>query len=271
VGTEIRSSTLSFVGGAAGLVLVAALALGETGATAAGGLSDYRLLVLNGQRAKWGTPILGTGAALSYAVASTPIHTDGAINCADIAPLDGLFRANRIDRAAFDREIDAAFAAWSAVANISFRRVVDPAQADIVIGAGSEGRGRAFTNVATLTPSVQSAPAAAQASYSAVGGPGVIGRSLICLNPEQPWKIGFDGNLEVYDIRYALMHEIGHAIGLDHPDAPNTLMDFQYTEAFSTMQPGDIAGAAALYGTRTAITRAAVASASGGPALSANR
>jgi hypothetical protein len=70
------------------------------------------------------------------------------------------------------------------------------------------------------------------------------------MNPEQAWKVGFDGDLEVYDIRYTLMHEIGHAIGLDHPGVPGELMDFRYLETFSSLQPGDRAGAASLYGLR---------------------
>jgi hypothetical protein len=44
------------------------------------------------------------------------------------------------------------------------------------------------------------------------------------------------------------MHEIGHAIGLDHPGIPEALMDFRYREAFSSLQAGDRAGAKALYG-----------------------
>jgi hypothetical protein len=243
-------------GGAIVAALAAALAFGERPAAAAGGLTDYRLLVLNGQRAKWGASTLGTGATVTYAVASAPLHTDGAINCADIAPVDRLLAANRLRRSDFDREVDAAFAAWAAVANIVFTPAADPARADIVIGAGSVGRGRAFTNVATVRP-LHSIPAGAQA-YAVSTQPGTIARSLICLNPEQPWKIGFNGNLNVYDIRYALMHEIGHAIGLDHPDGENTVMDFRYTEAFSTLQPGDVAGAAALYGARVVIARAAI-------------
>ena len=51
-----------------------------------------------------------------------------------------------------------------------------------------------------------------------------IRQSLICLNPVKPWKVGFDGNLKVYDIRHTIAHEIGHAIGLDHPGASGSLM-----------------------------------------------
>jgi hypothetical protein len=74
---------------------------------------------------------------------------------------------------------------------------------------------------------------------------------LICLDPTQPWKIGFGGNPEAYDIRYTLAHEIGHAIGLDHPGPTGELMSFSYGEGFRVLQPGDVAGAILLYGART--------------------
>ena len=50
-----------------------------------------------------------------------------------------------------------------------------------------------------------------------------IRQSLICINAARPWKIGFDGNLDIYDVRQTLAHEIGHAIGLDHPGATGGL------------------------------------------------
>jgi hypothetical protein len=65
----------------------------------------------------------------------------------------------------------------------------------------------------------------------------------------------------VYDLRYTFMHEIGHAIGLDHPDSPEALMDYHYTEMFSALQPGDIAGADLLYGPRQPSVATAAASA----------
>jgi hypothetical protein len=87
--------------------------------------------------------------------------------------------------------------------------------------------------------------------------PASLSRAVICLNPVAPWKVGFDGDLDVYDLRYTFTHEIGHAIGLDHPGVPDTLMDFRYREAFRVPQLGDIAGADALYGPPKALVAAA--------------
>jgi len=70
----------------------------------------------------------------------------------------------------------------------------------------------------------------------------------LLLNPKEPWKIGFDGNLGVYDLRYTFMHEIGHAIGLDHPGSSGAIMGFRYDEQVRELQPSDIAAAQLLYG-----------------------
>jgi predicted Zn-dependent protease len=164
----------------------------------------------------------------------------------------GLLSANAIPAATFAVEVERAFASWSAVANIVFQPS-DSAIADILIGAEADPFGRAFTNVAHAALSE--------------GGTASIARSVICLNPAQKWKVGFDGDLDVYDLRYALEHEIGHAIGLDHPGVTGVLMDFRYREKFSGPQAGDIAGALALYGEKGASAPvAAVAAPSRGTA-----
>jgi predicted Zn-dependent protease len=123
------------------------------------------------------------------------------------------------------------------VADIEFRLVSDAATADILIGAQARPIGRAFTNV-----SLRRFRGAMRCSP--------LDRSLICLNPEHSWKVGFDGNLDVYDLRYTLKHEIGHAIGLDHPGTTSAVMSYRYEERFRQLQPGDIRGAVALYGSR---------------------
>ncbi len=133
---------------------------------------------------------------------------------------------------------------WEKVANITFRETADPASAGILIGAQAEPVGRAFTNVALKAGPIDKA-----------ADKKVIASSLICLNPKQPWKIGFDGRLGVYDLRYTIAHEIGHAIGLDHPGAAGQLMSYRYDEKQTGLQPGDVKGAVLLYGARPGAQR----------------
>ncbi len=214
--------------------------------------ADYREIVLDGHTLKWGAPMAGSGATVTYADVASQRNFAGARNCPAVEPLDGLLAASHIARATFDQERDAAFAAWSAVANIRFVKVDGP-DADILIGAEAQPLGRAFTNVEYAG---QEAPPLASRAFTngehayagAMAERASLTRSVICLNPDEPWKVGFDGNLDVYDIRYALTHEIGHAIGLDHPGQTGELMDFRYGELFRVPQMGDIAGATFLYG-----------------------
>jgi hypothetical protein len=123
---------------------------------------------------------------------------------------------------------------WQAAANITFREVEAPNTADILIGAQAEPEGWAFTNVFYDPHSAEPIKP--------------ISQSLICLNPLKQWKVGFDGDLKVYDLRYTLAHEIGHAIGLDHPDVGRQIMGYRYEEEFNELQAGDVAGALQLYG-----------------------
>ncbi len=194
----------------------------------------FRLLDLENQSVKWQSSRWGESAAVTYAFATEPTITRGARNCGKLLPPGVAYAPSHIGKNQFRREVAAAFRMWESAADISFRETSDPDAADILIGAQGEPVGRAFTNV-------ELKPAGAH-------GRKVIARSLICLNPHQPWKIGFDGNLDVYDLRYTIAHEIGHAIGLDHPSAAGQLMSYRYDERQTGLQPGDIRGAALLYG-----------------------
>jgi hypothetical protein len=200
----------------------------------------FRLLDLENQTVKWQSPHFGESAVVTYAFATAPLTTTpGARNCAKMVPAARAYEASGVEAARFRREVAAAFRMWEKVANISFRETTDAASAGILIGSQAEPIGRAFTNVA-LKPTWSGKP----------DGKKVIARSLICLNPRQPWKIGFDGRLDVYDLRYTIAHEIGHAIGLDHPSAAGQLMSYRYDERQTGLQPGDIKGATLLYGER---------------------
>jgi hypothetical protein len=195
----------------------------------------FRLLVLEQQHVRWPEPPGGGTPVVTYAFVSQPVLTPEARNCRNLTSADAALARSGITRADFRREVAAAFGMWEQVANVSFREV-DGEVAGILIGAQANPQGRAYTNV-----ELESAPE---------GGAKTIRRALVCLNPEMPWKIGFDGDLSIYDLRHTIAHEVGHAIGLDHPGASGQVMGFRYDEKVSGLQVGDIAGAVALYGPR---------------------
>jgi hypothetical protein len=213
------------------LVLMAVAGSAPAGAQT---LFEYRHLILDGHALKWGRPVLGTGASVSYALVHDPVGFPSARNCSAMGPLDDLLAKSGIAPDVFEGELTAALKVWEKAANISFSPV-DPAKADILIGAQTKPMGYAFANV--------------NYDRSEAGtGPRSLVRSLVCMNPERRWKVGFDGDLDVYDLRYTLIHELGHAIGLDHPAIDGQLMAYKYGEKFRVLQAGDIAGIEKLYG-----------------------
>jgi predicted Zn-dependent protease len=216
------------------LALGAALAAFAAAPAPAQSIKTYRHIVIDGTRVKWGHPDAGTGAVVTYATVDAAVRFPAARNCKAMVPLAPTLARNGIGTARFEAELRAAFALWTSVADIRFEPAEPGRDADILIGAEAEPRGRAFTNIDYGT--------------SSRAGIRSLTRSLICLNPDEHWKVGFDGNLEVYDLRYTLLHEIGHAIGLDHPAIASQLMDFRYLERFRAPQTGDVEGVVALYG-----------------------
>jgi matrixin len=216
--------------------LLAGLAYFAVGVAAAGDAPGFKILKLEGNAVHWQGTVGAQGRVITYAVVTEDMAFEGARNCRKMTRLDHLLSASQISPEKARTEIEAAFAMWQAVANIRFHEAPDPKHADILIGAQLEPVGWAFADV----------------FYDVASRDPVkpISRSLICLNPERTWKVGFDGNLQRYDIRYTITHEIGHAIGLDHPAGAGEIMGYRYEEAFRDLQPGDIAGAVQLYGQR---------------------
>lgn len=211
---------------------VLALACASSVAQAAE-LVAFRPLVLQGSHVKWSADPT-SGVALTYAFVETAVTTPDASNCRDIAPLARVLHTSALDLASVRRAFAAAAERWQRVANIRFTETTDQAAANILIGEQMQPVGRAFANVALRD--------------ARGGSPREIARSTICLNPEHRWKIGFDGNLAVYDLVHTFTHELGHAIGLDHPMRAGQLMSPRYDEKIVGLTASDIAGAIALYG-----------------------
>lgn len=201
---------------------------------------EYRLLRIGGLLLKWDAPVLGAGAEVSYGFATTRESFADAVNCGEMAPMAAMAPAWEHDPARLERLTAEAFAMWSGAADIVFRRATAGEAPDILIGAQARPRRIAFANV------WRDADAARE-------GVAPLTRATICFNPNVPWTTeGPDPRARRPDLRTALAHEIGHAIGLDHPGARGTLMGFEDQGPQSGLKPGDVAGAIALYGARPA-------------------
>ncbi len=187
--------------------------------------------VLGGVNNKWGSPTLGTGATISWSLT-------GSINCSSegsalCSPLSSFMPLG------FQTEIDAAFSAWSNVANLTFVQVADNGVAAGAAGANADIR------ISGL-PIDGSGSTLAYAYFPLLNSNSLTGDMFF--DTAETWDIGFAGS--GFSIFQVVAHELGHALGLDHTSVPGSLMNPFYTEAFSGPQADDIAGMQALYGRR---------------------
>jgi Matrixin len=138
----------------------------------------------------------------------------------------------------FETEVDDAFDAWSAVADIQFAQVTDngvefgnPAGVgDIRIGAHVFDGGSGVLAHGFFPPP------------NGLGAAGDIHFDLA-----ENWDCVDTG--PQIDFGIVMIHELGHAIGLSHETPPPTaIMNPFYNPAVSVLQPDDIAGVESIYG-----------------------
>jgi|LNFM01.1.fsa_nt_gb hypothetical protein len=251
------------------VLVVYALAVGahilSVGATKA-----EALLRADGHLLKWRSHTPGAGTVISYAVLSSDFTVPGdkrtlsPDNCGAMhAFADVVAKSPNVSVEMAKQELRAAFAAWEGAAHLSFVEVADVSRANIVIGAAHSSGGRAFANLSfrsleAQTPvarglgkaGAESSAKSREAFDSDEGNSVALEQAYVCLSPQSHWKVGFDGNLDVYDLRYTFTHEIGHAIGLDHPGKSGSVMAFSYEERVQELTSSDISAVQKLYGTR---------------------
>jgi len=179
---------------------------------------------------KWGSPVFGTGATVTWSYSGAiDCSADGGGTCsafADFMPIG------------FEAAVDASFAAWAAVADLTFVHVaVDNGVAFNAPGTNADIRlgGHAFDGAFGVL---------AHGYYPPVNGDTAAGD--IHFDTAETWKTTWGGS--GFNIYQVLTHELGHALGLDHTGVADSLMNPYYTEAFHGPQADDIAGMQYIYG-----------------------
>ncbi|HRE19038.1 MAG TPA: matrixin family metalloprotease [Rhodocyclaceae bacterium] len=179
---------------------------------------------------KWGSPVMGTGATVTWSLAPTGSSCSAEFSGCTVTSFADFMPAG------FLSIVNSAFAAWAAVADINFVQVADDGAAFNSPTASGDIRlgGHAFDGAFGVL---------AHGYFPPINGD-------IHFDIAENWKLGFGG--PGFDLFQVLAHEIGHAIGLGHSPEPNSLMNPFYTEAFHGLQADDIAGAQFIYGARVA-------------------
>ena len=192
----------------------------------------FKVLKLEGHQVRWSLPADGGPRVITYRLVTETVDFPAPAIAAS-SPLDGCWRP-RACRRRTARRTAAAFAMWEAAANIIFNEAPEGAPADILIGAQAEPDGWAFADV----------------FYDAASPEAVkpISQALVCLNPGRRWKVGFDGDLKPTTCAIPWHTRSATPSASTIPIGGSQIMRYRYEERFRALQPGDIHGAALLYG-----------------------
>ncbi len=144
--------------------------------------------------------------------------------------------------AAFESAVDLAFLTWSSIANVTFELVTD--NADIQIRSdGIDGNGGPDGNTLGFMQPLDFEPIFGGDEFA------IFDDVEIVFDQAEPWSVDGPGQ----DFFAVALHEIGHALGMDHVaniEDGGTLQNMNPFLSTDELQGGDVAGIQFLYGER---------------------
>lgn len=183
-------------------------------------LEDRRCL--SAESVGWDGPGLG-GATLSYHLVNVPGY---------------------LDEATVDQALNTAMSAWSDVIDVNFVKTDRAGQANSidVSFAPIDGSGGTLAQ-AYLPDDVNPARIAGDIQFDS----------------SERWEIGNAQGSRAFDLVMVAVHELGHALGLDHSHASSSVMaaSVSAVAAFSRLATDDIDAALSIYAPATASTSTA--------------
>ena len=143
--------------------------------------------------------------------------------------------------AVFQNDVTWAFQRWAQVANLNFVQTGDGSGVDIRLGWTAID-GAAGTLGIT--------------SYNFDGNGHFLPDNVVEFDSSDTWVLGTDGDYHAVSssgvgFRIIALHEIGHALGLDHYNASSAVMNSILSGAVSDLTQSDLDGIRALYGSAT--------------------
>lgn len=175
---------------------------------------------------KWGAAEFGTASGL--------IEWSFAQTAGDIAPYESFITApvqQQLVRDAFD--------VWSQVTAVTFIEVADSADVDIRLGwAPLDGLGDqvGYTWLVAYPNPTD-------------GEAGRIGSAEVIFDLAEEWDFGKEPDLSRPSFYATAIHEIGHALGMDHTPEGSLSMMAAFQAEITELQPVDVDGIQVLYGT----------------------
>jgi hypothetical protein len=189
-----------------------------------------------------GTDYVLTGDRWADSHITFSFAPDGVTWGSSVNNLNAVFDA-KFGAGNWERQMARALATWESVAAINFSQV-----ADSPLPEGVSGREQGDPRFGDIRfggyTFVNDTTTLAQTYFPSPGGSTIEGD--VEINTAMGFNIGSD-----YDLYSVMLHETGHALGLDHTSDPSVAMYPSYQGARSGLSAGDIAGIQAIYGART--------------------